>query len=264
MNGTDSAVPIEDFVQALQAQLDRAQRAMHVKAKALNLPLTFAVKDIAIDLRTHVEIVKNQVRVRPAGPGDHDASVLHLALTTVTRPMIEENAFAMDAKEERIDEVKDIPEEDRRKLEWAGLQTVKQIKELHDQEGAATIARMADLPVDRLRRALQKMVQPTVSLVETVPRVGGGNGGDPVHDDPAQKLLRIRGQNLMRQQVPKVHIDGEPVSVLQANEQEVLLEPKAHQFGGILTIETEPEYSTRTAFDLRPAMRNGQGKGENE
>src|SRR5262245_38214539 len=120
MNGSESAVPIEDFVQALQAQLDRAQRAMHIKAKNLNLPLTFAVKDIAIDLRTHVEVVKNQVRVRPAGPGDHDASLLHLSLTTVTRPMIEENAFPMDANEERLDEVKEIPEEDRRKLEWAG------------------------------------------------------------------------------------------------------------------------------------------------
>jgi hypothetical protein len=240
-------------VQALQAQLDRAQRAMHVKAKNLNLPLTFAVKDIAIDLRTHVEVVKNQVRVRPAGPSDHDASVLHLSLTTVTRPMIEENAFAMDATEERIDEVNDIPEEDRRKFEWAGLQTVRQIKQLHDQEGAATIGRMADLPVDRLRRALQKMVQPMVSRVES-------EDGE----NPAQKLLRIRGQNLMRQQVPKVQIEGEPVNVLKANDHEVLLEPKAHQFGGVLTIETGPNYSTQAAFDLRPAMMEAPAKGATE
>ena len=251
MNGTDPAVPIEDFVQALQAQLDRAQRAMHVKARNLNLPLTFAVKDIAIDLRTHVEVVKNQVRVRPAGPSDHDASVLHLSLTTVTRPMIEENAFAMDATEERIDEVKDIPEEDRRKLEWAGLQTVKQLKNLHDQEGTASIGRMADLPVDRLRKALQKMVQPMVS------RIDSEDG-----ENPAQKLLRIRGQNLMRQQVPKVQIEGEPVSVLQANEREVLLAPKPHQFGGMLSIETEPNYVTRTAFDLRPSPASASGNGD--
>jgi hypothetical protein len=254
MNGSDAAVPIEDFVQALQAQLDRAQRAMHTKAKNLNLPLTFAVKDISIDLRTHVEVVKNQVRVRPAGPSDHDASLLHLSLTTVTRPMIEENAFAMDATEERLDEVKEIPEEDRRKLEWAGLQTVRQLKQLHDQEGgAATIGRMADLPVDRLRRALQKMVQPLVSRVET-------EDGE----NPAQKLLRIRGQNLMRQQVPKVQIEGEPVSVLQANDREVLLAPKPHQFGGVLTLETEPNYSTQTAFDLRPGLMDAPGKGEGE
>jgi hypothetical protein len=253
MNGSDAALPIEDFVQALQAQLDRAQRAMHTKARNLNLPLTFAVKDISIDLRTHVEVVKNQVRVRPAGPSDHDASLLHLTLTTVTRPMIEENAFAMDASEERIDEVKDIPEEDRRKLEWAGLQTVRQITQLHDQQGAASIGRMADLPVDRLRKALQKMVQPMVSRVET-------EDGD----DPAQRLLRLRGQNLMRKQVPKVQIEGEAVSVLQANDHEVLLAPKAHQFGGVLTLETEPNYVTQTAFDLRPAMAKAPGKGESE
>jgi len=253
VTGTDTAVPIEDFVQALQAQLDRAQRAMHMKARNLNLPLTFAVKDIAIDLRTHVEVVKNQVRVRPAGPSDHDASVLHLTLTTVTRPMIEENAFAMDATEERIDEVKDIPEEDRRKLEWAGLQTVKQLKQLHEQEGTATIGRMADLPVDRLRKALQKMVQPMVS------RVDAEDG-----ETPAQKLLRIRGQNLMRRQAPKVQIEGEPVSVLQANDREVLIAPKPHQFGGVLSIETEPNYSTQTAFDLRPTLATASGRGESE
>jgi hypothetical protein len=253
MIGNDAAVPIEDFVQALQAQLDRAQRAMHTKARNLNLPLTFAVKDIAIDLRTHVEVVRNQVRVRPAGPSDHDASVLHLTLTTVTRPMIEENAFAMDATEERIDEVKDIPEEDRRKLEWAGLQTVRQLKQLHDQEGAATIGRMADLPIDRLRKALQKMVQPMVSRVD----VEDG-------ESPAQKLLRIRGQNLMRQQVPKVQIEGEPVSVLQANDHEILVAPKAHQFGGTLSLETEPNFSTQTAFDLRPALSVASAQGEVE
>jgi hypothetical protein len=253
MTGTDAAVPIEDFVQALQAQLDRAQRAMHTKARNLNLPLTFAVKDIAIDLRTHVEVVKNQVRVRPAGPSDHDASVLHLSLTTVTRPMIEENAFAMDATEERIDEVKDIPEEDRRKLEWAGLQTVKQLKQLHEQEGTATIGRMADLPVDRLRKALQKMVQPMVSRVDTE------DGGSP-----AQKLLRIRGQNLMRRQAPKVEIEGEPVSVLKANDREVLIAPKPHQFGGVLSIETEPNYATQTAFDLRPTLAPASDSGGSE
>ena len=253
MTGSDSAVPIEDFVQALQAQLDRAQRAMHTKARNLNLPLTFAVKDISIDLRTQVEVVKNQIRVRPAGPSDRDASVLHLTLTTITRPMIEENAFAMDATEERIDEVKDIPEEDRRKLEWAGLQTVRQLKQLHDQEGATTIGRMADLPVERLRKALQKMVQPMVSRVET-------EDGET----PAQKLLRIRGQNLMRQQVPKVEIEGEAVSVLQASDREVLLAPKAHQFGGVLTIETEPNYVTQTAFDLRPTLMSAPSKGEGE
>jgi len=251
MNTSEGAVPIEDFVQALQAQLDRAQRAMHVKAKNLNLPLTFALKDIAIDLRTHVDVVKNQVRVRPAGPGDHDTSVLHLSLTTVTRPMIEENAFAMNASEERIDEVQDIPEEDRRKLEWAGLQTVKQLKELHDEAGEETIGRMANVPVDRLRKALQKMSQPMVTRVEP-----------EQSDNPTQKWLRIRGQNLMRRGMPNVKIGDEPVSVLHASDSELLLAPHEHQFSGVLSIETDSGQSAKTAFDLRAALNGGAGEGE--
>jgi hypothetical protein len=179
--------------------------------------------------------------------------MLHLTLTTVTRPMIEENSFSMDASEERIEDVQDIPEEDRRKLEWAGLQTVRQLKEMHDESGEASIGRMANLPVDKLRKALQKMSQPLVSRVE--PEQGPGQG-----DDPAQQLLRIRGQRLMRNGVPKVDIGGEPVSVLHANDSEVLVAPMAHQFGGILTIETEPNYSARAAFDVRPSQKNGMAK----
>jgi hypothetical protein len=175
---------------------------------------------------------------------------LHLTLTTVTRPMIEENAFTMDASEERIDEVKDIPEEDRRKLEWAGLQTVRQLRQLHDEGGEASIGRMANMPVERLRQALQKMTQPMVARVETEDS-----------DDPAQKLLRIRGENLMRKGAPKVEIEGEPVSVLRATDRELLVAPMAHQFGGVLRIETEPNYATQAAFDLRPALKNGAARG---
>src|SRR6185295_19091005 len=95
MSNGDHSVPIEQFIQALQTQLDRAQTAMAIKAENLDLPLTFAVKDLSLELRTHVEVVRSEVRIRPAGPGDGDASTLHLALTTITRPMIKENAQPM-------------------------------------------------------------------------------------------------------------------------------------------------------------------------
>ena len=109
---------------------------------------------------------------------------------------------------------------------------------------------MANMPVERLRQALQKMTQPMVARVETEDS-----------DDPAQKLLRIRGENLMRKGAPKVEIEGEPVSVLRATDRELLVAPMAHQFGGVLRIETEPNYATQAAFDLRPALKNGAARG---
>ena len=79
-------------------------------------------------------------------------------------------------------------------------------------------------------------------------------------DDPQQRWLRIRGERLMRQHAPKVQIGGEPVSVLQANDREILIAPQPHQLSGILSIETSPSYSAEAAFDLRPAFSNGASK----
>jgi hypothetical protein len=121
MSDAKGGVPIEQFIQALTTQLDRAQNAMALKAENLDLPLTFAVKDLSLDLRTHVEVVKSVVRIRPAAPGDVDASTLHLSLTTITKPMIRENAKAMkfDPQEQTL---KDAPKKNR--TGWSGLEFI--------------------------------------------------------------------------------------------------------------------------------------------
>jgi len=77
---------LEDFIQAVQSQLDNAQAAMALKARNANLPLTFAIKDINLDLRAHVEFSDSEIRIRPAGAGEGEASVFHLVFTTITRP----------------------------------------------------------------------------------------------------------------------------------------------------------------------------------
>ena len=67
MSDQNATLPLEHFIQAVQSQLDKAQAAMAMKARNLNLPLTFAIKDITLDLRAHVEFARNEIRIRPAG-----------------------------------------------------------------------------------------------------------------------------------------------------------------------------------------------------
>jgi len=62
--------------------------------------LTFAIKDITLDLRAHVEFAKSEIRIRPAGANDAEASVFHLVFAAITRPMIEENAVALTSEVE--------------------------------------------------------------------------------------------------------------------------------------------------------------------
>ena len=93
--GTASSVALEDFIQAVQSQLDTAQARMALKAENDRLALTFAIRDITMDLKAHVEMQDGQVHIKPAGSGDTEASVLHLVFTAITKPMIEENAVML-------------------------------------------------------------------------------------------------------------------------------------------------------------------------
>ena len=53
--GASAAHPVEEFLQALTAQLDRAQDTLALKVRA-GRPLTWALKDLAIDLRVFLEV----------------------------------------------------------------------------------------------------------------------------------------------------------------------------------------------------------------
>ena len=147
---SNASLRLEDFIQAVQSQLDNAQAAMAIKARNLNLPLTFAIKDVNLDLRAHVEFVESEVWIRPAGPGDSDSSTFHLVFTTITRPAIEENAIALseDGKDQPLDALGDeLSAEDRKRLEWAGVRTVRQFQQAEQRDMVHAIGRVTNLSV---------------------------------------------------------------------------------------------------------------------
>lgn len=254
---SSNGIPIEDFIQALTSQLDRAQTAMALKAKNRNLPLTFAVKDLSIDLRTHVEVRNSAVHVRPAEPNETQASTIHLALTTVTRPMIEENSvepiaeteddsldkvFGEDAKEEEREEL-------RRRLEWAGIHSVEQLRTLQrstrEDMVQNTLQQVTRLPVNRLRQALERSSQPLITqVIRQQLEMPGQVGHAPA------PVLRIRGNNLVGKVQPKITIGDKPLRLLQAAEKELVVELPAQPLSGALAVETAPGRIAQTDLEL--------------
>lgn len=243
----DATLRLEDFIQAVQSQLDNAQAAMAIKARNLNLPLTFAIKDINLDLRAHVEFAESEIRIRPAAAGEKDASVLHLVFTVITRPAIEENAITLaeDPEDLGLDELgDDLTPDERKRLEWAGVRTVRQFQEAQEKGTVRTIGRVTNLPVERLRKALERASAPLVQRVEPV-RAGPTDGG---FDPP---LLRVTGRNLVSRGVlPQVRIGNRPVSILSSAPCELLLAPADDQWAGELSVEPAPALATAMSFDL--------------
>ena len=250
MSEQNATLPLEHFIQAVQSQLDKAQAAMAMKARNLNLPLTFAIKDITLDLRAHVEFARNEIRIRPAGAADTQASMFHLVFTAITRPMIEENATALadNPDDRQIDELKDdsLTEENRRQLEWIGVRTVDKLQEMNSKGGVGVIGRVTGLPVDRLRQALERASAPALEHVTPVAPDGAGEN---------HQFLRVRGHNLLGaggQGTPRVMMGNKAVAVIKASARELLLAPQAHQWAGELSVSHGPGVAASLAFDLSP------------
>ncbi len=273
MSDRDNGLPIEHFIQALTSQLDRAQATMALKARA-GLPLTFAVKELSLDLRTHVEMSGSVVRIRPAGPTERETSTLHLQLTTITRPMIEENTFQLAAEpdEPTLEEVlpQEMSEDDRRRLEWVGIHSVSQLRELQQRGGEGEIERFSQIPAMRLRAALERATQPMVTRVAMErpplerpplerPPIEGPVGREP---EPGPPLLRIRGRNLVGDRPTEVRIGGERLPVIEATRGQLLVRPLPNLREGVLKIRTGPGMEVAHSFRLEDPDSDGGGGEE--
>jgi hypothetical protein len=247
MNASASGVALEDFIQAVQAQLDTAQARMTLKAQNDRLALTFAIRDISMDLKAHVEMLRGEVRIRPAGPADADASVLHLVFAVITRPMIDENAvqLAVESKDDvPLEALGDsLDEDERRRLDLIGVRTVAKLNEIQRRGLGRSVGRITNLPTDKLEHVLARASRPMVDDVKSEP-----SSGDT--DDELRRRLRVRGRNLLKDGAPpRVSIGGKPVSVVQATDAELLLAPTSEQFAGQMSLAHDHRAPTELWFD---------------
>ena len=228
--GSGPVFSVEEFVQSLTAQLDRAQDALAIKAKT-GRPLTFALKDLSVDLQVFWEAPQGQLRLRHANPNEEGASTVHLSFTTITRAMAEENSLSLGLDEDprSLSEITDgtLGEEEKRQLEMVGVRTVGQFKKLSQNTDPKQVEAYLGIPVNRLRMALERSARPAVIAQEAI------KGPD---DRP---LLRIRGANLGKSQKPRVLLSGEAVEVLEASDTELLVRPMQHHREGPMTVDVD-------------------------
>jgi len=240
------AFPMEDFVQALTAQLDRAQDALALKART-GRPLTFALKDLSLDLRVFCESDQaGRVLWRHASPNEDAASTVRLSFTSITKSMVEENTVSLSAEEDprALDSLagaETLRPEDRDKLERVGVRTVGQLQRLSSGANPTSVETYLGIPVMRLQAALQQAAKPAIT------------GNHVIRDRQGQqRLLRVFGVNLSDGGVPEVRLSGEPVPVIEASAGELLVRPFAHHVDGPIEVFVTGERATGF-YDAGPA-----------
>jgi hypothetical protein len=232
----DSGFLVEEFIDAITTQLDRVQDTLRLKA--VNRPLTYALKDLQLDLKVFIDMDnQGHVRFRSAGANDAGASVVHFGFTTITKPMIEENTISMTAtRSASLDELGLKPEEQRR-LERMGVSNLAQLQKLGSSAGVGTVARLTDVPLDRIRQALQKGA-PAVHSVQPAPKsplgTKPGSKPSPAFVQPKTPMLRLPsgsqrmtlfGKNLMDEDAPpRITLNDEPLAVREHDHDRIVVE----------------------------------------
>lgn len=251
---------VEDFIDAITSQLDRVQDALRIKA--VNRPLTYALKDLALELKVFVELDgQGRVRFRTSSPSESGASVVHLAFTTITKPMIEENTVSLAVSRSPSLREAGMDEPEARRLERLGIRNVAELQNLNKSTGTAAVSRLAEISADRLRVALgagrpridvvapvkppappiQPPVKPPVkppaprpSPKPVIPRPMVPR--PKVAVGPATKL-EIKGKNLLFGDAePSVKLNDRPLSIAEADDEALVVDIPGDAESGALEV----------------------------
>ncbi|ELR72569.1 hypothetical protein C900_01243 [Fulvivirga imtechensis AK7] len=188
---------LESFIDSLVIELDKAREILAVKA--INRPLTYTVKDIALDLQLFPSYNGEEVQFITAQPGQSGASRLSIQLASITDQQIRQTTkepITVDSKS--IEEI-EVDKETKKTLRKMGITSVNDLEQLEKKK--VDLEKVTDKKVnykslaDVIKKSKRGSLPPSVGKVSL----------SLSNDKP---VLLIEGDNL--------HVDHkfEPVAVV--------------------------------------------------
>lgn len=208
---------LEDFVDSLVVELDKTRETLAIKA--INKPLTYTVKDLAIDLNIFPTFDGDQIRFTTAQPGQEGASKVNIQLGSITDQQVRATTKMSGLKNDtKIEEI-GIDPKTRNKLRKMGVNSVDDLQQIEKKH--VDIQRASDNEIDykTLANEIQKSRRG-----QTPPRVSAVSLSVDEQDRP---FLHVRGENftLNPKYPPVTVINNNLAEVLEfnANELKILL-----------------------------------------
>ena len=163
----NNAWQLEDFVDSLVVELDKTRETLAVKA--INKPLSYSVKEVALDVNAFPTFDGDSVRFLTAQPGqegaveaDHPARLHH-------RPAGagHDQASRATAGRERVGDL-DVDEKTRSRLRKIGVSSVDDLKDLQARKVDLKAATGSDIDYSSLARKINQSRGPVAA-----PRIDG-------------------------------------------------------------------------------------------
>jgi hypothetical protein len=219
----NSAWQLEDFVDSLVVELDKTRETLAVKA--INKPLSYTVKEVALDLNIFPTFDGDKVSFVTAQPGQQGSSKVSIQLNSITDQQIRATTKAPVVRKGDM-AIKDMPvaKATRRKLERLGVSSVDDLKQI--QQRNVDLKRVTDdidysSLANQINQARRADSPPVVS-------------GVSVSTSDGRPALVVRGQRLaVDQSFPPVAVVNQRLAEVQAaGPEEVRIGlSRAHRFG---------------------------------
>jgi hypothetical protein len=219
----NAAWRLEDFVDSLVVELDKTRETLAVKA--INKPLSYSVKEVALDVNAFPMYDGDAVRFLTAQPGQEGASKLTLQLGSITDQQVRATTKLRQGQpDESFGEI-DVDEKTRAKLRKIGVSSVDDLKDLQARKVDLKAATGSDIDYTSLARKINQSRR-----AATAPGIDGVS----LSQSDGQPCLLVEGHNL------GVDPTFPPVAVINDHLAEVLSSGPGH-----VTIRLDPDYPLR-------------------
>lgn len=159
---------LESFLDSLIVELDRARETLSIKA--INKPLTYAVKDVNLEMQLFPSFDGNNVKFVTAQPGQEGASKIAIQLGSITDQQIRKTSKEPSTADDiSIDLIEEIDDETKSTLRKIGVTSVNDLDQI--QKNNVDIERVSNKKTNygKLANLLQKArrnnMPPTVKNV---------------------------------------------------------------------------------------------------
>ena len=220
----NTAWQLEDFVDSLVVELDKTRETLAVKA--INKPLTYTVKDLALDLNIFPSYDGDQIRFITAQPGQQGASKVSIQLGSITDQQVRATTKIPSAKDDI--NISDIPVDKttKKRLRKLGVNSLQDLKEVDKRN--VDLKKVSDNEIDY--RSLANQIQKS-KRNQDPPRV---NAVSLSRDDRGTPCLLVRGRRLAVDRTfrPVAVVNGELAEVMSSGDSEMTIRlGDEHRFG---------------------------------
>ena len=196
---------LEDFIDSLVVDLDKTRETLAVKA--INKPLSYSVKDLALDLNIFPSYDGDQVKFVTAQPGQEGASKVTIHLGSITDQQVRATSKMPQTQGDvAIDEI-NLDKGTKKQLRKLGVNTVDDLKQIEKKN--VNLKQVADTDIDytalanQIEKSRRNRLPPRVKTASLAMEAG-------------LPVLLIQGENLA------LDPDFQPVAVVNQTLAEVL------------------------------------------